>query len=278
MRDTSVSMQPMSDSQDIILSIVTASYNDCQRLTATVRSLENFYGDSRFEHIVIDGNSKDETRKYLKDISYHDNFIYLSEPDSGIYDAMNKGVAIANGAYLLFLNCGDQMAASPDYIETSLRLVAAEDLVDIICFDSRVQDKSSSFILKPKFAWPYRMPTSHQAMLFARNFLRLHPYDTCYRIAADFNLYLKADRGRVAAFSGVQPLTTIEAVGIASENPVRSYQEYLRATAENLTGWVKWVAILRIGGKAAVVILFKKGLPRRLLGKLQRKLGTLYYG
>ncbi len=279
MQDTSINnKQSMSDSQGIVLSIITASYNDYNRLAATVRSVENFYGDSRFEHIVIDGNSTDQTKKYLQEISCHDNFICLSEPDSGIYDAMNKGVAIANGAYLLFLNCGDQITTSPDYVASCLRLVIAEGVADILCFDCRVQDQSYSFVLRPRLAWPYRMPTSHQAMLFASPFLRLHRYDTNYRIAADFNLYLKAERTRVVVFTGVQPLTTIEAVGIASENPVLSYKEYLRAVAENLTGWVKWAAILRIGSKAAMVILFKKGLPRRLLGKLQRKLGTLYYG
>lgn len=256
--------------QDVLLSIVTVVRNDHRRLAATIRSLECFYGDDRFEHIVIDGNSTDETQQFLQKNIRHPNFKCLSEPDSGIYDAMNKGSLLAAGRFLLFLNCGDRMLASPEHVDSWLRPLIIEDKVDVVCFCSRVQRGTHATTLVPQLAWPYRMPASHQAMVFAENFIRAHPYDTRYRIAADFNLYLKADTARVVFFPGAEPLTDIEAVGIASENPIQSYREYLHVAAENLHGSVKWRALARIGFKAAGVILLKKTLPGNWVAALRR--------
>lgn len=261
-----------STMRDVLLSIVTVARNDHRRLVATIRSLEHFYDDDRFEHIVIDGNSTDETQQFLQENSRRTNFKCLSEPDSGIYDAMNKGSHLAAGRFLLFLNCGDRMLASPEHVDSWLRPLTLENKADIVCFCSRVQLGTNTTTLMPQLAWPYRMPTSHQAMVFAEDFMRAHAYDTRYRIAADFNLYLKADTTRVILFSGVEPLTAIEAVGIASANPMQSYTEYLRAAAQNLGGAVKWQALARIWFKAVVVILLKKALPENWVAALRRNI------
>lgn len=250
------------------LTIITVSRNDYNRLATTIQSLENFYGDSRFEHIVIDGQSNDQTQQVLKDKSRYENFRYVSERDCGIYDAMNKGVSLAKGKYLLFLNCGDRMLASPNCIFLWVQSIIAGEPVDIMCFHSRVQHATDSFVLKPRFAGRFVMPTSHQAMLFSSNFVQRYPYDISYRIAADFNLYLKADFSRVAAFADVEPLTSIEAVGVASENPIQSYKEYLRAASENLRGWDKWYAFGRIGSKGVGAILLKVGLPKAISNRV----------
>jgi len=259
-----------STARDTLLSIVTVARNDHRRLAATICSLERFYGDDRFEHIVIDGNSTDETQQSLQENSRHTNFKCLSGPDSGIYDAMNKGSRLAVGRFLLFLNCGDRMLASPEHVDSWLRPLTIENKADIVCFCSWVQYGIDATTLMPKLAWPYRMPTSHQAMVFAKEFMRAHPYDTRYRIAADFNLYLKADTARVIFFPGDEPLTAIEAVGIASENPMQSYKEYLHVAAENLRGSVKWRALAKIGFKAAAMTLLKKTLPGSWVAALRR--------
>lgn len=260
----------VSTAQDVILSIVTVVRNDHRRLIATFRSLERFYEDDRFQHIVIDGNSTDETQQSLRENSFHTNFKYLSEPDSGIYDAMNKGCSLATGRFLLFLNCGDRMLASPEQVDSWLRSLAFENKADIVCFSSRVQHGTDTTTLIPQLARPYRMPTSHQAMVIAMDFMRTHPYDTRYKIAADFNLYLKADKARVIFHHEVEPLTIIEAAGIASENPIQSYREYLHVAAENLRGSLKWQALARIVFKATGVIFLKKILPSRWVATLRR--------
>ena len=67
--------------QEALLSVITVVRNDAKRLVKTIDSLVEFYGDARFEHIVIDGESSDQTLDFLKKNSRHKNFQYLSEPD-----------------------------------------------------------------------------------------------------------------------------------------------------------------------------------------------------
>lgn len=256
--------------REVLLSIITVVRNDAQRLLKTIDSLAKFYDDVRFEHIVIDGKSTDQTLDLLQKNSQQKNFQYLSEPDNGIYDGMNKGAGLASGRFLLFLNCGDRMAISPDRIDALLRPVAQADGADIVCFCSRLCCGDHVSILKPRTGRLHKMPTSHQAMVFSKEFMRTRLYDTRYRIAADFNLYLSANAKRILVFKGSEPLTDIEAVGVASENPWQSYREYLQIAAEKLHGLTKWMVMARIGCKAAVVLVLKKSLPKAWLNALRR--------
>ena len=105
-------------------------------------------------------------------------------------------------------------------------------------------------------------------MVFSKKFMQAHLYDTRYRIAADFNLYLSANAERVLVLASSEPLTDIEAV--ASENPWQSYKEYLQVAADKLHGSTKWMVLARIGCKAVVVILLKKTLPKAWLDALGR--------
>lgn len=89
------------------LSIITINYNDADGLKKTIESVIN-QSFRDFEYIVIDGNSTDGSKEVLE--KYKDKIdIAISEPDSGIYNAMNKGASHATGEYLLFLNSGDNL-------------------------------------------------------------------------------------------------------------------------------------------------------------------------
>ena len=89
------------------ISIITINYNDITGLKRTLKSVrEQTVND--FEHIIIDGNSSDGSKELIQKTK--DNYSYwVSEPDKGIYDAMNKGIAQASGNYVLFLNSGDTL-------------------------------------------------------------------------------------------------------------------------------------------------------------------------
>ena len=90
------------------LSIITVCFNDLDGLKHTVDSVRNQREFSDLEHLVVDGASTDGTRKYLE-CAIEEGRIdgYISEPDSGIYDAMNKGLGLARGEWVHFLNAGD---------------------------------------------------------------------------------------------------------------------------------------------------------------------------
>ena len=89
------------------LTIITINYNNSEGLKCTVNSVLN-QSFTDFEYVVIDGASKDDSVEFLQSIKSK-NFEYISEPDTGIYNAMNKGIERAKGKYLLFLNSGDYL-------------------------------------------------------------------------------------------------------------------------------------------------------------------------
>ena len=90
----------------MLFSIITINYNNAEGLEKTINSVltQQFLN---YEYIVIDGNSSDNSVELLKKFSDHISF-YISEPDKGVYDALNKGIQKANGEYLIFMNSGDR--------------------------------------------------------------------------------------------------------------------------------------------------------------------------
>jgi glycosyltransferase involved in cell wall biosynthesis len=94
-----------------MLTIITINYNNPAGLHRTIESVLN-QTTTDFEYIVVDGASTDESISYLETFkpSNFRTFKWISEPDTGIYNAMNKGIRMATGEYLLFINSGDELA------------------------------------------------------------------------------------------------------------------------------------------------------------------------
>ena len=89
-----------------LLSIISITYNDLKGLEYTLASITEENED--VEHIIVDGNSTDGTKDLLKGLS--DTYKWVSESDKGLYDAMNKGVSLAKGDWICFMNAGDLFA------------------------------------------------------------------------------------------------------------------------------------------------------------------------
>jgi glycosyltransferase involved in cell wall biosynthesis len=116
--------------KDYKFSIITVCYNAEAYIEATIKSVikQNF---DNFQYIIIDGNSTDNTlgivKKYKDDIT-----VIISEPDNGIYDAMNKGLKLANGQFVNFLNAGDVFCSSNilnkinDYINYDTKVISGD--------------------------------------------------------------------------------------------------------------------------------------------------------
>lgn len=90
------------------ISVITITYNAEQFLERTIKSIE-MQGSSDYEYIIIDGGSSDKTLKIAEKYK-HLVTTLVSEPDNGLYDAMNKGITHANGKYIWFMNAGDEIA------------------------------------------------------------------------------------------------------------------------------------------------------------------------
>ena len=181
----------------IRFSIVTIVYNGENCIKKTIESLVNqTYGN--YEYIIVDGLSKDSTLNICH--QYKDNISkIISEPDKGLYDAMNKGIENATGDYIIFINCDDTF-----YDELVLEKVAqaidVNNHPDFIYGDAVEvsEDESKQFLKRSrnhKMIW-YGMFTHHQAMFYKVDIIKEYNlrYDLQYKIAADYALtanYLK---------------------------------------------------------------------------------------
>lgn len=174
------------------ISIITVTYNAASVLKRTLDSVKA-QSWQQIEHLIIDGASKDETvsmaETYKAQCPYE--VVILSEPDKGLYDAMNKGLRLATGDYLVFLNAGDTLHAA-DTLETIVR--SALPLPGVLYGDTAITDEQGNFLhlrrLRPpkNLSWKsFRqgMLVCHQAFYALTDIAKNLPYDPRYRYSAD---------------------------------------------------------------------------------------------
>jgi len=167
-------------------SIITICLNNKDGLVRTYNSLKMQSCDD-YEWIVVDGVSTDGTVEFLKSLPKTDKILWKSEADSGLYDAMNKGMALATGDYLLFLNSGDELVDSSILSEVKN---AAEkfSFPGLIYGDAYEFDENQNLMLKKAYShnriW-YGMFAHHQAMFFHKKYLP-KKYNTQFVYASDY--------------------------------------------------------------------------------------------
>jgi glycosyltransferase involved in cell wall biosynthesis len=175
------------------LSVITVVYNNVHDIELTMLSVLN-QTYPNIEYIVIDGASTDGTfdviKKYESRISK-----LISEKDKGIYDAMNKGLALATGDYVLFMNSGDEVYA-PDTVTT---IFATSPDADIYYGETEMINDARESLGRRRhkapetFTWrsfKYGMNVSHQAIYIRRSLLQL--YSSQYQLSADIDWILHA--------------------------------------------------------------------------------------
>ncbi len=173
------------------ISIVTVCYNSAKTIADTLKSVSS-QTHSDIEHIVIDGGSKDDTLALVREWA-RPGAIMISEPDHGIYDAMNKGVAIATGDVVVFLNADDfykdtNVLAKVSFVMQSEQLDALYGDVEFFRADQQdivVRRYNSGRFTADRLGWGW-MP-AHPALFVRRDlFERYGLFRTDYRIAGDF--------------------------------------------------------------------------------------------
>ena len=175
------------------LSIITIVYNNVRDIERTMLSVLN-QSYAHIEYIVVDGASTDGSLEIIQ--RYQDRLSkVVSEKDAGIYDAMNKGLALASGDYVLFMNSGDELYA-PDTVET---VFATAPNADIYYGETEMFNEAWQSIGKrrhsvpEKFTWKsfrFGMTISHQAIYIRRSLTE--PYDRKYQLSADIDWILTA--------------------------------------------------------------------------------------
>ena len=171
------------------LSIITVNLNNCEGLQKTIDSVvAQTFRD--FEWIVIDGGSTDGSKELIE--QYSDYFAYwVSEPDKGIYNAMNKGIKVAKGEYLQFLNSGDWLCN-----ETALASSFAHEMDSDIVY-------GNMYILKNGILEEFRYPSvvtlhslcnnslGHCASFIKRELFQEELYNEKNKIVSDWEFFLK---------------------------------------------------------------------------------------
>lgn len=216
------------------LSIITINYNHKEGLSRTIDSVvSQSYQD--FEYIIIDGGSKDGSRELIEQYQEHLSYC-CSEPDKGVYNAMNKGIAQAHGEYLLFLNSGDFLWDKDVLQEVVNRDLDADILVGYIFREKkgkllldkghRIETLSATDLLMNSLP--------HQATFIRRNlFDKFGMYDESYRIVSDWKFFLQTIVfGNVSIKSLGIPITIYECDGISDANPDKNTEERKRVITE----------------------------------------------
>ena len=173
------------------VSVITVSFNAAESIEKTIKSVvDQEYND--YEYIIIDGCSSDGTIDIIK--SYENKIsIWKSEPDTGIYNAMNKAVGLAAGEYCIFMNAGDYFANKMVLAQVSFFLDDGWDVLTGI----EISTKSNRIIglvyppieiTKEHF---FKTSISHQSSFIRRSLLLAHPYDENLKLVSDWKFWLE---------------------------------------------------------------------------------------
>lgn len=199
-----------------MLSIITVNLDNRDGLLRTVGSILS-QDSSDFECVVIDGGSTDGSIDALYDVlsscRHSKKFQVTSEKDRGIYDAMNKGLRLARGDWVMFLNSGDCFQNDTRISAVKCVQQSIEDsCVALLAFGFRVDGINR---LPRGIGYRiWKMPTSHQAMVFKKSSLPTDPFSLSYRYAADYDLVWRlVNQDRFGFMRVSEPLVENEPYG-----------------------------------------------------------------
>lgn len=176
-----------------ILTVVTPTYNllRADRVATFRQCVESVQNQTytHIEHLVIDGGSTDGTVKILKQYAELGWISYISEPDKGLYNAMNKGIAMAKGKYIAFLNSDDYWHA-PNGIEKTIEFLERAQADFSYAPHNRIRGEKLLGEECPMMSIFYRgMPFCHQTMIISTEKVReCGGFDEQFRVSADFDL------------------------------------------------------------------------------------------
>ena len=244
------------------LSIITINLNNATGLQKTIESVINqTYSD--YEYIIIDGASTDGSNEIIS--QYKNKRIKsISEKDHGIYNAMNKGILISSGEYLLFLNSGDFLYSS----EILNKVFSKSFDTDLMCFALKIEllDKKESFIysIKTKYItnkYMFYQTIPHPSTLIKRDlFFKFGLYDESFKIAGDYEFFVKIIKNKVSYEIDPLVLSVFNNQGI-------SYTLLKLVNAENRKIREHYFYVRSFLSKLYIIRIFLSGLHQKLKGK-----------
>lgn len=209
------------------ISIITVSYNSAATIGDTLLSVSEQTYDN-IEHIIIDGGSTDETKAIIARNS-SDELIFISEPDQGIYDAMNKGIELATGDVIGILN-SDDVYANRNVISRVMKKF--DDSLHLVYGNVEfVKRKDTSLVtrkqsLKHFYPWMIRFGwnLAHPSAFLSKTLVdKVGKYNTRYQVAADYEYFVRVFSNEDFVYQHLdQTLVKIREGGVSSSG-IKSY-------------------------------------------------------
>lgn len=227
-------------------SVITVCYNAQTTIEDTIQSViaQTYH---HVEYIIVDGASKDRTLSIIN--RYRDRITtVVSEPDKGLYDAMNKGLRLATGDYVCFLNAGDSFHEDDTLQQMVHTLRELTELPDVLYGETALVDAEGHFVRMRRLQAPEHltwhsfrqgMLVCHQAF-FAKRTLA-EPYDLRYRFSADFDWCIRIMKKSKVLHNTHLTLIDYLEEGMTTRNHKASLHERFRIMAKHY-GWLSTVA------------------------------------
>lgn len=184
------------------ITVATVTYNAGRLIERTIHSVEQ-QTYAQVEHVIVDGNSQDDTLEHIHHYQERNSvagvpheIACISEPDHGLYDAMNKAIDMATGQYIVFLNAGDTLHSADTLSLVARAARSGEQLPAVIYGDTNLVDAQGRFVRRRRLTPPERltwrsfrqgMLVCHQAFYVRTDLARKHHYNCRYRFSADFD-------------------------------------------------------------------------------------------
>lgn len=211
-------------------SIITITYNASRWLEQTILNvLSQSYPD--IEYLIIDGGSTDGTvqiiEQYASGITY-----WVSEPDKGIYDAMNKGLSRATGDYVWFINAGDSLSSADTVQRVASAIRTKKNLPDILYGETNIVDEAGHSLGARRLKAPrhltwksFRMGmlVCHQSFIIKRTLAPF--YDLQYRYSADFDWCIRCLKQAKTCYNTRQVLSAFLDGGTSTTQRKASLKE-----------------------------------------------------
>ena len=214
-----------------LFSIITVTWNAADVIAPTLQSVRE-QTSSDYEMLIIDGASSDDTLDIVKQSSIAGLRVF-SEPDGGLYDAMNKGISRARGRYIMFLNAGDSLA--DDTVLARLAKFAADN-PGVIYGQTQLVDAQRQVVGKRHLTAPKRltadsflngMVVCHQAFVARRDLVP--EYDLQYRLSADYDWCIRVLKASPSnAYAGPAPIISYLSEGMTTRHHRASLWERYR--------------------------------------------------
>lgn len=224
-----------------LISIITVVFDGELTLEKTILSVINQTYE-HFEFLIIDGNSTDGTHEIIDKYKSSIDFVMI-EKDNGIYDAMNKGLRYAKGEYLFYLNSGDIV------YENTFKYIFKEEK-KVFCFDvvyGNIINAGTNKVVKalPLNEIKQGMIFCHQAVLLKKEILEIFKFDTSYKIAADFNLFLKLYLANKSFYYFDINFGEYDDTGVSNKMFFKTINEYIQIIWKNAKTFRKPIEIIK---------------------------------